>query len=160
MLIRHIGFRVRGFYTAASLSIKDERMSHSAREKHDTLIFREKHGLNATLDYAGVSRPARRRRLPSIPRRARLATLPHLPEMPENERPRRTLQPHRAGRFVDYHEDLLFDDPRTFNHRLLDYPQRDNSERPHLALNCLTPCHTITENNPDLSRMWWHQTID
>ncbi len=71
MLIRHIGFRVRGFYTAASLSIKEERMSHSARQKHEALIFREKHGLNATLDYAGVShsilyawraRAARRRR--------------------------------------------------------------------------------------------------
>ncbi len=46
MLIRHIGFRVRGFYTAASLSVKEERMGHSARQKHEALIVREKHGLN------------------------------------------------------------------------------------------------------------------
>ncbi len=71
-----------------------------------------------------------------------------------NERFNRTVQEE----FVDYHEDLLLDDPRTFNHRLLDYLQRYNSERPHLALNCLTPCQTITEKNPHLSRMWWHHT--
>ncbi len=82
-------------------------------------------------------------------------TYPRCPKINAHaERFNRTVQEE----FVDYHEDLLRDDPHTFNHRLLDYPQRYNSERPHLALNCLTPRQAITEKNPDLSRMWWHHT--
>lgn len=56
MQIKHIGFRVRGFYNVASFALKEHHMSHTAREKRDALIFWEKHGLNATRDYTGVSR--------------------------------------------------------------------------------------------------------
>ena len=40
MLIRHIGFGVRGFYTPASFDIKE-----ASQQKCEALIFWEKHGL-------------------------------------------------------------------------------------------------------------------
>ncbi len=56
MQIKHIGFRVRGFYTVASFATKEHHMSVAAQQKRHALIFWENHGLKATMDHANVSR--------------------------------------------------------------------------------------------------------
>ena len=56
MQIKHIGFRVRGFYTVASFALKEHHMSTSAQQKRHALVFWENHGLKATIDHANVSR--------------------------------------------------------------------------------------------------------
>ena len=60
-------------------------------------------------------------------------TFPRTPKMNAHaQRFNRTLQ----DEFVDYYEDLLFDDLPQFNQRLLDYLFWFNAERPHHALTC------------------------
>ena len=45
MLIQHIRFSVRGFYTLASFGIKEASVSCSTQQKREALICWEKHGL-------------------------------------------------------------------------------------------------------------------
>ena len=56
MRVKHIGFRVRGFYHLASLGLIYDRMSTTTKQKLDVLLFGDKHGLTATIDHASVSR--------------------------------------------------------------------------------------------------------
>jgi len=64
-------------------------------------------------------------------------TYPRCPKMnARNERFNRTVQEE----FANYHEDLLADDIRAFNTRLLTYLGRYNTTRPHFALQYQTPC--------------------
>ena len=56
MRMKHIGFRVRGFYRIASLSDRWEAsMGTNAQQKLDALTFWDNHGLNATRDAVKVS---------------------------------------------------------------------------------------------------------
>ena len=71
-----------------------------------------------------------------------------------NERFNRTVQED----FVDYEEDLLAEDLRSFNHRLLDYLDRYNGQRPHRGIDNRTPCQMLAQYLPDLSHMWWPHT--
>jgi len=59
MLTQHIDYRVRGLYNLASSTLKEAGMSAAARPKREALIFREKSGLEATLEHAGISRSGR-----------------------------------------------------------------------------------------------------
>lgn len=82
-------------------------------------------------------------------------TYPRCPKMnARNERFNRTIQEE----FVRYEEDLLANDIRAFNTRLLNYLGQYNTTRPHLALNCLTPCQTIAKQIPQQSRIGWQYT--
>ena len=57
MRMKHIGFRVRGYYRIASLSDRWEAsMGTNAQQKLDALTFGNNHGLNATRDAVKVSR--------------------------------------------------------------------------------------------------------
>ena len=71
-----------------------------------------------------------------------------------NERFNRTVQED----FVDYEEDLLAEDLRSFNHRLLDYLDRYNGQRPHRGIDNRTPCQMLAQHWPHLSHMWWTHT--
>ena len=71
-----------------------------------------------------------------------------------NERFNRTVQED----FVDYEEDLLAEDLRSFNHRLLDYIDCYNGQRPHRGIGNRTPCQMLAQYLPDLSHMWWTHT--
>jgi len=52
----NIGFRVPGLYHVASLALKEARMSTTAEHRRGVLAFWEKHGLQAAIDHAEVSR--------------------------------------------------------------------------------------------------------
>jgi len=60
--------------------------------------------------------------------------------------------------FVRYEEDLLADDIRAFNTRLLAYLGHYNTERPHFALQYQTPCDAIAKHLPEKSRIGWQHT--
>ena len=54
---QHIGYRIKGFYKIAFFSNKMEAMmATDAKQKLNALEFWNKHGLNATQDFVGVSR--------------------------------------------------------------------------------------------------------
>ena len=61
-----------------------------------------------------------------------------------NERFNRTVQED----FVDYEEDLPAEDLRSVNHRLLDYLDRYNGQRPHYSLDNRTPCQMLAQYLP------------
>ena len=83
-------------------------------------------------------------------------TYPRSPKMNAfNERFNRTVQED----FVDYEEDLLLEDLRLFNQRLLDYLDRYNGQRPHQGINYRTPCQMLAQHMPRLSHMWWRSTV-
>ena len=82
-------------------------------------------------------------------------TFPRTPKMNAHaERFNRTLQ----DEFVDYHEDLLFDDLPQFNQRLLDYLYWFNAERPHHALRLQTPLDILAQHLGPECRMYWPST--
>ena len=83
-------------------------------------------------------------------------TYPKCPKMNAHaERYNRTVQED----FVDYHEDLLFEDLTLFNERLWsEYLAWHNTRRPHQSLGQKTPVSVLAGHNPDLSNMCWHRT--
>src|ERR1700722_8180244 len=56
MQIQHIGYRVKGFYKIADLSLKVSQMSEIAQKRYEILLFWEKHGLEVTLEVFKISR--------------------------------------------------------------------------------------------------------
>ena len=69
------------------------------------------------------------------------------------EKYNRTIQ----DEFVDWNE-ILLEEPRQFNHKLMDYLIWYNTERPHWSLNLKSPVDYLIENNY-LSKMSWTDTI-
>jgi transposase InsO family protein len=69
------------------------------------------------------------------------------------EKYNRTIQ----DEFIDQHTTLL-EDPKIFNHRLMDYLIWYNTKRPHWSLKLLSPVDYLLKNNY-LSRMCWTNTI-
>lgn len=68
------------------------------------------------------------------------------------EKYNRTIQ----DEFIDQHLSLL-EDPKVFNHRLVDYLIWYNTERPHWSLNLESPINYLIKNH-NLSRMLWTDT--
>lgn len=68
------------------------------------------------------------------------------------EKYNRTIQ----DEFIDQHLSLL-EDPKAFNHHLMDYLIWYNTKRPHWSLNLESPIDYLI-NNHDLSRMRWTDT--
>jgi transposase InsO family protein len=77
-------------------------------------------------------------------------------------------QPYRNGHiekynrtiqdeFIDQHT-VLLEDPKTFNHKLMDYLIWYNTKRPHWSLGLLSPVDYLIKNNY-LSRMCWTDTL-
>ncbi len=59
--------------------------------------------------------------------------------------------------FVDYYEDLLFDDDLTLcNDKLFDYLLWFNTERPHYSLNQQSPLQYLAQYYPQCQRGWTH----
>ena len=78
-------------------------------------------------------------------------TYPRSPKMNAHaERFNRTLQ----EQFVDYHEDLLFDDLADFNRKLADWLLFYNTERPHHSLRLHSPVQFLIQHQPECQR-WW-----
>jgi len=69
------------------------------------------------------------------------------------EKYNRTIQ----DEFIDQHLALL-EDPKVFNHRLMDYLIWYNTERPHWSLKLLSPVDYLIKNQ-HLSRMRWTDTF-
>ena len=69
------------------------------------------------------------------------------------EKYNRTIQ----DEFIDQHLSLL-EDPKVFNHHLMDYLIWYNTERPHWALKLQSPINYLI-NNHHLSRMCWTDTF-
>jgi transposase InsO family protein len=69
------------------------------------------------------------------------------------ERFNRTIQEE----FIDYHESELLN-PAAFNDKLIDYLIWFNGERPHWSLGLKSPIQFLTEQNPNLCKMYWHDT--
>jgi len=70
------------------------------------------------------------------------------------EKYNRTIQ----DEFIDQHTTLL-EDPKIFNHCLMDYLIWYNTKRPHWSLKLLSPVDYLLKNNY-LSRMCWTNTKD
>ena len=82
-------------------------------------------------------------------------TYPRSPKMNAHaERFNRTLQ----EQFVDYHEDLLFDDLADFNRKLADWLLFYNTERPHHSLRLHSPVQFLIQHQPECQRWWTHTT--
>lgn len=80
-------------------------------------------------------------------------TWPHTPKMNAHcERFNRTLQEE----FVDYPEDLLFEDLPAFNAKLADWLIGYNSQRPHPSLGQQSPLQFIVQHHPECQRYWTH----
>lgn len=81
-------------------------------------------------------------------------TYPKTPKMNAHaERFNRTVQEE----FVDYHEDLLFDDDLTLcNDKLFDYLLWFNTERPHYSLKQQSPLQYLALHHPECQRYWTH----
>lgn len=81
-------------------------------------------------------------------------TYPKTPKMNAHaERFNRTVQEE----FLDYHEDLLFDDDLTqCNDKLFDYVLWCNTERPHYSLKQLSPLQYLALHHPECQRYWTH----
>ena len=74
------------------------------------------------------------------------------------ERCNRTLQEE----FIDYHEDLLFEDLKTFNDKLMDWLLWYNTVRPHHALGRKTPASVVASwrtQTPKQCGMYWPNTL-
>lgn len=84
-------------------------------------------------------------------------TFPRTPKMNARcKRFNRTVQEE----FVDYHEDLLFEDLRAFNDKLFDWLLWYNGERPHHALGLKTPIQVVAQwLTHKQCRMCWPNTI-
>ena len=83
-----------------------------------------------------------------------LWTYPHTPKMNAVcERFNRTIQ----EQFVDFHEDLLFNDLDRFNQKLADWLVLYNSVRPHKGKQLRTPVQVILQHQPQC-HMWWTHT--
>lgn len=59
--------------------------------------------------------------------------------------------------FIDWHE-ILLDDPKLFNPKLMDYLLWYNTERPHWSLRFQSPVNAMLTTN-SLSRMRWTDTV-
>jgi len=82
-------------------------------------------------------------------------TYPKTPKMnAHEERFNRTIQEE----FIDYHESELLD-PARFNDKLIDYLIWFNGERPHWSLGLKSPIQFLTAQNPNLCKMYWHDTL-
>jgi len=83
-------------------------------------------------------------------------TFPRTPKMNARcERFNRTLQ----DEFLDYHEDLLFTDLKSFNDKLFDCLLWYNTKRPHHALGLNTPASVVASCLPHTQcRMYWPNT--
>lgn len=82
-------------------------------------------------------------------------TYPRTPRMNAHcERFNRTVQEE----FVDYREDLLFDDLAAFNNRLLDWVVWYNAERPHHSLGLRTPLAVLADHCGSECQMSWPST--
>lgn len=84
-------------------------------------------------------------------------TFPRTPKMNARcERFNRTLQEE----FIDYHEDLLFENLRAFNDKLMDWLLWYNTERPHHALGLRTPAAVVAQwQTHKQCRMYWPNTL-
>jgi transposase InsO family protein len=84
-------------------------------------------------------------------------TYPRSPKMNAHvERFNRTLDED----FLIFDRDLLRDDPRACNEKLIDWLLWYNGERPHHALNLLTPFEYIVRTLPAQEcQMWWTDTL-
>ncbi len=81
-------------------------------------------------------------------------TYPRSPKMNAHaERFNRTLQ----ETFVDYHEDLLFDDLAAFNRKLADWLLAYNTVLPHHSLGRQSPVQSLIHHQPEC-QMWWTHT--
>ena len=69
------------------------------------------------------------------------------------EKYNRTIQ----DEFIDWNE-ILLEEPRQFNHKLMDWLIWYNTKRPHWSLNLKSPVDYMLENN-HLSKMCWTDTI-
>ena len=84
-------------------------------------------------------------------------TYPRSPKMNAHaERFNRTLQ----ETFVDYHEDLLFDDLAAFNRKLADWLLAYNTVLPHHSLGRQSPVQCLIQHQPECQRWWTHTLID
>ncbi len=80
-------------------------------------------------------------------------TYPRSPKMNAHaERFNRTLQ----ETFVDYHEDLLFDDLAAFNRKLADWLLAYNTILPHHSLERQSPVQFFMHQQPECQRGWTH----
>ncbi len=70
------------------------------------------------------------------------------------EKYNRTIQ----DEFIDQHS-VLLEDPKIFNHKLMDYLIWYNTKRPHWSLKLQSPVDYLLKNNY-LSRMCWTNTIN
>ncbi len=81
-------------------------------------------------------------------------TYPRSPKMNAHvERFNRTIQ----EQFVDYHEDLLFDDVALFNQQLADWLIAYNTVLPHHSLGRQSPVQFLLHHQPEC-QMWWTHT--
>ena len=80
-------------------------------------------------------------------------TYPKTPKMNAHaERFNRTVQED----FVDYHEDLLFEDMTAFNDQLADWLIWFNRDRPHYAHGQRSPLQYLIQHHPECQRWWTH----
>jgi len=78
-------------------------------------------------------------------------TYPKTPKMnAHDERFNRTIQEE----FVDYHQDDLLENMRSFNDKLLDYLLWYNSLRPHWGLNLLSPIQFLNKHYQQCNMYW------
>jgi len=83
----------------------------------------------------------------------RWLTYPNCPKMNAHaERFNRTIQEE----FIEFHKDLLFTDIDAFNNKLLDYLIWFNEQRPHYALNLLSPMQFLEQHHQ--CNMYWRNT--
>ena len=68
------------------------------------------------------------------------------------ERFNRTIQ----EQFVEYHEDLLFDDLAAFNRKLADWLPAYNTVLPHHSLARQSPVQFLIQHQPECQRWWTH----
>lgn len=69
--------------------------------------------------------------------------------LPEKERACGTLQPHPPKQFVDYHEDLLFDDLAEFNQCLADWLLAYNTVLLHHSLGRQSLLQLLLQQQPE-----------
>ena len=82
-------------------------------------------------------------------------TYPRSPKMNAHvERFNRTIQ----EQFVDYHEDVLFDDLAAFNRKLADWLLAYNTVLPHHSLGRQSPVQCLLQHQPECQRWWTHTT--
>jgi len=95
MKVKHIGYRVRGFYQLAALGQLWESIPEAAQRRLRILKFWEKHGLEATRDAFGVSRRTLFRWKKALLDAGNPAAL-----APKSKRPKRVRKPNRDPRLI------------------------------------------------------------